>query len=46
MQEDGVNLLTVIKGTFKYRQSRKRDVVMDFLPPSDSEFKQALESNK
>ncbi|XP_027114435.1 acyltransferase-like protein At1g54570, chloroplastic [Coffea eugenioides] len=44
--EDGVNLLTMIKGTFKYRQSRKHDVVMDFLPPSDSEFKQALESNK
>ncbi|XP_027159439.1 acyltransferase-like protein At1g54570, chloroplastic [Coffea eugenioides] len=44
--EDGVNLLTIIKGAFKYRQSRKHDVVMDFLPPSDSEFKQTLESHK
>lgn len=46
VQEYGVNLLTIIKGTCKYRRSRKHDVVMDFLPPSKSEFKQALESNK
>ncbi|KAK3011155.1 hypothetical protein RJ639_011099, partial [Escallonia herrerae] len=43
--EDGVNLLTVIKGTCKYRRSAKRDFVMDFLPPSLSEFEEALEGN-
>lgn len=43
--EDGVNLLTVIKGTFKYRRSKKHDFVKDYLPPSMSEFKQALEGN-
>ncbi|CAL5330389.1 unnamed protein product [Camellia sinensis] len=40
--EDGVNLLTVIKGTCKYRRSRRHDFVADFLPPSMSEFKQTF----
>ncbi|CAK9143091.1 unnamed protein product [Ilex paraguariensis] len=43
--EDGVNLLTVIKGTCKYRRSRRLDLVMDFLPPSISEFREVLRSN-
>ncbi|PSS19093.1 Acyltransferase-like protein [Actinidia chinensis var. chinensis] len=43
--EDGVNLLTIIKGTCKYRLSRRHDFVMDFLPPSASEFKQELKKN-
>ncbi|KAK4488255.1 hypothetical protein RD792_004002 [Penstemon davidsonii] len=42
--EDGVNLLTIIKGTCTYRCSRNRDYVKDFLPPSKSEFK-AVEEN-
>ncbi|KAF9670049.1 hypothetical protein SADUNF_Sadunf13G0028100 [Salix dunnii] len=42
-QEDGVNLLTVIKGTGKYRRSRRIDVVLDFIPPSMSEFKQGYD---
>ncbi|KAF9681672.1 hypothetical protein SADUNF_Sadunf05G0026300 [Salix dunnii] len=37
--EDGVNLLTVIKGTGKYRHSKTMDFVTDFVPPSMSEFK-------
>ncbi|GAV64222.1 DAGAT domain-containing protein/Abhydrolase_6 domain-containing protein [Cephalotus follicularis] len=37
--EDGISLLTVIKGTCKYRRARKLDYVKDFLPPSLSEFK-------
>lgn len=45
MQEDGINLLTIIKGTSKYRRSRNHDYVRDFIPPSASEFKQALEGN-
>ncbi|KAL3818098.1 hypothetical protein ACJIZ3_004003 [Penstemon smallii] len=44
--EDGVNLLTIIKGTCTYRRSRKRDYVMDFLPPSTYEFKQFVERNR
>uniref|UniRef100_A0A5B7A637 Serine aminopeptidase S33 domain-containing protein n=1 Tax=Davidia involucrata TaxID=16924 RepID=A0A5B7A637_DAVIN len=43
--EDGINLLTIIKGTCKYRRSRRHDFIMDFLPPSASEFKQAQERN-
>ncbi|KAJ6397678.1 hypothetical protein OIU77_018646 [Salix suchowensis] len=37
--EDGVNLLTVIKGTSKYRRSRRLDYVSNYVPPSMSEFK-------
>ncbi|KAK9732761.1 hypothetical protein RND81_04G020200 [Saponaria officinalis] len=37
--EDGINLLTVIKATGKYRRSRKVDVVLDFIPPSLQENK-------
>ncbi|KAJ1687724.1 hypothetical protein LUZ63_019114 [Rhynchospora breviuscula] len=36
--EDGVNLLTVIKGAGMYRRSRRRDVIMDHLPPTKSEY--------
>ncbi|KMT13483.1 hypothetical protein BVRB_4g082620 [Beta vulgaris subsp. vulgaris] len=37
--EDGINLLTVIRATGKYRRSRRLDYVTDFVPPSLSEFK-------
>ncbi|KAI4338666.1 hypothetical protein MLD38_023695 [Melastoma candidum] len=40
--EDGLSLLTVIKGTNTYRRSRKIDYVLDFLPPSRSEFNTAF----
>ncbi|KAL6501656.1 hypothetical protein OROGR_026789 [Orobanche gracilis] len=44
--EDGINLLTIIKGTCTYRRhSRKHDSVMDFIPLSKSEFKLAVERN-
>lgn len=39
MQEDGISLMTVIKGTFKYRCARRLDITSDFLPPSMTEFK-------
>lgn len=39
VQEDGIGLMTVIKGTCKYRRSRRRDFVSDFLPPSMTELK-------
>ncbi|KAF9681673.1 hypothetical protein SADUNF_Sadunf05G0026400 [Salix dunnii] len=41
--EDGVNLLTVIKGTSKYRRSRRLDSVSNYVPPSMSEFKRVSE---
>ncbi|KAB1202776.1 hypothetical protein CJ030_MR8G022184 [Morella rubra] len=37
--EDGIGLMTVIKGTCKYRRSRRRDFVSDFLSPSMTELK-------
>ncbi|KAG8648165.1 acyltransferase-like protein At1g54570, chloroplastic isoform X1 [Manihot esculenta] len=39
--EVGISLLTIIKGTSKYRCSRRLDFVSDFVPPSMSEFKYA-----
>ncbi|KAF8401545.1 hypothetical protein HHK36_012487 [Tetracentron sinense] len=41
--EDGINLLSVIKGTSMYRRSRRHDYVSDFLPPSMTEFKVAFD---
>ncbi|KAL2942506.1 hypothetical protein RDABS01_030856 [Bienertia sinuspersici] len=37
--EDGINLLTVIKATGKYRRSRRLDFVTDYLPPTLAEYK-------
>lgn len=44
MQEKGFNLLTIIKATGTYRRTKNHDLVVDFLPPSLSEFKQLLEN--
>ncbi|WCJ37556.1 Esterase/lipase/thioesterase family protein [Euphorbia peplus] len=41
--EDGISLLTIIKGTCKYRRSRRHDFVADFVPPSKSEFNYAFD---
>ncbi|XP_022747720.1 acyltransferase-like protein At1g54570, chloroplastic isoform X2 [Durio zibethinus] len=41
--EDSMNLLTVIKGTCKYRRSRRHDFTSDFLPPSMSEYRYAFD---
>lgn len=38
MQEDGFDLVTVIKGANFYRRGRHLDFVKDFVPPSTSEF--------
>ncbi|XP_049350909.1 phytyl ester synthase 1, chloroplastic isoform X1 [Solanum verrucosum] len=43
--EDGINLLSIIKATSKYRRSKRHDYVMDFLPPSKSEFKKTTKDN-
>jgi len=43
MQEDGIGLLTIIKGTCMYRPSRRHDLVRDFIPPSMTEFRYAMD---
>ncbi|XP_031395785.1 acyltransferase-like protein At1g54570, chloroplastic isoform X2 [Punica granatum] len=43
LMEEGINLLTVIKGTCTYRRSRRHDYISDFLPPSMWEFKTGFE---
>ncbi|GJN05270.1 hypothetical protein PR202_ga22885 [Eleusine coracana subsp. coracana] len=44
-QEDGINLLSVIKGVNMYRHGRQRDFVTDYLPPSLSEFKKTFDED-
>ncbi|XP_010025088.2 LOW QUALITY PROTEIN: acyltransferase-like protein At1g54570, chloroplastic [Eucalyptus grandis] len=39
LMEDGISLLSVIKGTHTYRRTKRHDYVLDFLPPSMSEYK-------
>ncbi|XP_065854253.1 phytyl ester synthase 1, chloroplastic-like isoform X2 [Euphorbia lathyris] len=41
--EEGVNLLTIIKVSGKYRRSRRHDFVSDFVPPSTSELRDFFE---
>ncbi|PON73931.1 Diacylglycerol acyltransferase [Parasponia andersonii] len=41
--EDGISLPTIIKGTSKYRRSRRHNFVSDFLPPSRREVNYAFE---
>ena len=38
VQEDGIGLMTVIKGTSKFRRSRRHSYASDFLPPSMTEL--------
>ncbi|XP_058076256.1 phytyl ester synthase 1, chloroplastic [Magnolia sinica] len=41
--EDGLRLLTVLKGTNMYRRSRRYDYVSDYLPPSITEFRETFD---
>ncbi|CAL5194672.1 unnamed protein product [Lathyrus oleraceus] len=41
--EDCIALLTIIKGTCMYRRTRRHDLVMDFIPPSMTEFRYAMD---
>ncbi|CAO2208165.1 unnamed protein product [Urochloa humidicola] len=43
--EDGINLLSVIKGVNMYRRGRQRDFVTDYLPPTLSEFKKTFDED-
>ncbi|XP_021760110.1 acyltransferase-like protein At3g26840, chloroplastic [Chenopodium quinoa] len=42
--EDGVDLVTIIKGTSLYRRGKFHDYVYDYLPPTKAEFKKTAES--
>ncbi|KAE9593644.1 hypothetical protein Lal_00036314 [Lupinus albus] len=41
--EDGIGLLTIIKGTCMYRRSRRLDLIKDFIPPSMREFRYTMD---
>ncbi|XP_010241345.1 PREDICTED: acyltransferase-like protein At1g54570, chloroplastic [Nelumbo nucifera] len=43
--EDGINLLTIIKATSTYRRSHRHDYVSDFIPPTATEFKKAVDQD-
>ncbi|XP_062210624.1 phytyl ester synthase 1, chloroplastic-like isoform X2 [Phragmites australis] len=43
--EDGINLLSIIKGANMYRRGRQRDFVTDYLPPTISEFKKTFDED-
>lgn len=45
-QEDGIDLVTIIKGTSFYRRGKYHDYVSDFKPPTPSEFKKIYESHR
>ncbi|KAJ3702049.1 hypothetical protein LUZ61_005754 [Rhynchospora tenuis] len=44
--EDGANLLTVIKGAGMYRRLRRRDAIMDYLPPTKSEYNKTFNQDE
>ncbi|CAL0302253.1 unnamed protein product [Lupinus luteus] len=41
--EDGIGLLTIIRGTCMYRRSKRLDLIKDFIPPSMREFRYAMD---
>ena len=43
VQEDGIGLMTVIKGTSKFRRSRRHSYTSDFIPPSMTELNHACD---
>ncbi|XP_073106054.1 phytyl ester synthase 1, chloroplastic isoform X2 [Elaeis guineensis] len=43
--EDGINLLTIIKGACIYHHSGQHDYVTDYLPPTHSEYKKHIEQD-
>jgi len=44
LQEDEVDLVTILKGAAFYRRGRFHDYVNDYLPPTESEFNKVCES--
>lgn len=46
MQEDGFDLVTIIKGVGFYRRGKGLDYVSDYLPPTPAEYRNVNESNR
>lgn len=46
LQEDDIDLVTIIKGTSFYRRGKNHDYVSDFIPPTPDEFTKIYESNR
>ncbi|GAY65760.1 hypothetical protein CUMW_243500 [Citrus unshiu] len=44
--EDGVDLVTIIKGASYYRRGRSLDYISDFMPPTATEFNELNEENR
>lgn len=44
LQEDSIDLVTVIKGTSYYRRGNYHDYASDFIPPTPGEAKKVIES--
>ncbi|GLU18723.1 hypothetical protein SLE2022_350070 [Rubroshorea leprosula] len=44
--EDGIDLVTIIKGTSFYRRGKYHDCVSDYIPPTPAEFKKLYDSNR
>ena len=45
-QEDGIDLVTIIKGASFYRRGKYLDYVSDYMLPTPTEFKNVVEDNK
>lgn len=45
-QEDGVDLVTIIKGASYYRRGKSLDYISDFMPPTATEFNELNEENR
>ncbi|GFQ01103.1 acyltransferase-like protein at1g54570 chloroplastic [Phtheirospermum japonicum] len=44
--EDGVNLVSILTGTSFYRRGKRHDYVLDYLPPTPSEFEKVYEPHR
>ncbi|KAH9791719.1 AB hydrolase-1 domain-containing protein [Citrus sinensis] len=44
--EDGVDLVTIIKGASYYRRGKSLDYISDFMPPTATEFNELNEENR
>ena len=45
-QEDGFDLVTIIKATGFYRRRKYIDYVSDYMPPTPTEFQKLYDDNK
>lgn len=43
LQEDGINLMTIVKAMNLYRRSKQHNFITDYAAPSLNEFKKVFE---